>query len=84
MIRLWLVNFEPGTSDDEIQAFLVKYGFPAFDAIEQIPGDGTRPGATITFNTLDEEALRRLLPRVHNIYWKNRKLNAVIFSERFT
>lgn len=29
MVRLMLGNIEPGTSDDEIQESLVKYGFPS-------------------------------------------------------
>ena len=29
MVCLMLGNIEPGTSDDEIQEFLVKYGVPA-------------------------------------------------------
>ena len=36
-------NIDSGTTDDEIKAFLVKYGFPPFDEIEHVSGDGARP-----------------------------------------
>lgn len=38
MTRLLQGNLEPGTTDDEIRDFLVKYGFPPFDEIEHQPG----------------------------------------------
>ena len=43
MTELLLGNVDSGASDDEIKALLVKYGFPEFDAIEHMPGDGSRP-----------------------------------------
>ena len=83
MSRLWLVNIEPGTSDEEIRDFLVKYGFPAFDSIEHEEGDGTRPAAMLTFDGLDPTALGQLQERVHNMYWKKRKLGAQVMRDRF-
>ncbi len=83
MSRLWLVNIEPGTSDEEIRDFLVKYGFPPFDGIEHEEGDGTRPAAMLTFSGLDPTALGELQQRVHNMYWKKRKLGAQVMRDRF-
>ncbi|MGR4869718.1 RNA-binding protein [Variovorax sp. LARHSF232] len=83
MSRLWLVNIEPGTSDEEIRDFLVKYGFPPFDSIEHEEGDGTRPAAMLTFGGLDPTALGQLQERVHNMYWKKRKLGAQVMRDRF-
>ena len=34
MSRLLLSNIDPDTSDEEIQAFLEKYGFPPFDSLD--------------------------------------------------
>ena len=36
MARLWLSNIDSGVSDEEIRAFLQKYGFPSYDAIEHV------------------------------------------------
>jgi hypothetical protein len=83
MGRLLLANLEPGTTDDEIRDFLVKYGFPPFDAIEHEPGDGTRPGALVTFTGIDANSLFTLQQRVHDMFWKKRKLSARILQDRF-
>lgn len=84
MAELLLGNVEGGTSDDEIKAFLVKYGFPAFDAIEHMPGDGSRPAVLLTFKDVAPETLRSLQPRIQNMFWKNRKINAQVMDERYT
>jgi len=83
MPRLLLTNVEPGTSDDEIRDFLVKYGFPPFDAIAHEPGDGSRPSVLVTFADADPTALFKLQQRVHNMFWKKRKLAARILQDRF-
>jgi len=80
MAQLWIGNIAPGTSDDELKALLVKYGFPAFDSIEHVPGDGSRPAVMVSFTRTDPMALQQLQPRVHNLYWKNRRLNVEVMS----
>ena len=84
MAELLLGNVESGTSDDEIKAFLVKYGFPAFDGIEHMPGDGSRPAVLLTFNDVAPETLRSLQPRIQNMFWKNRTISAQVMDERYT
>jgi len=83
MTDVLLANVEDGTSDDEIKAFLVKYGFPPFDDIEHLPGDGSRPSVRITFNDAAPEALRSLQPRIQDMYWKNRRIHVSIMEQRF-
>jgi len=83
MVHMMLGNIEPGTTDDEVREFLVKYGFPPYDEIEHVPGEGTRPAVALTFNALEPEALRMLQPRVHGLFWKNRKVAASVMSERY-
>ena len=83
MSRLWMVNIEPGTSDEEIRDFLVKYGFPPYDHIEHEEGDGTRPAVMLGFNALDPTALTNLQERVNGMYWKKRKLGAQVMRDRF-
>ena len=83
MTRLFLGNIEPGTSDDEIRAFLQRYGFPSFDAIEHEPGDGSRPAVLLTFSGVDSASMFDLQKRVHEMFWKKRKLTARILQDRF-
>jgi hypothetical protein len=83
MGHLMLGNIEPGTTDDEIRDLLVKYGFPPFDEITHEPGDGTNPTVLLTFSTIDATTLFNLQKRVHDLYWKHRKLTARILQDRF-
>jgi hypothetical protein len=83
MARLLLGNLEPGATDAEIRDFLVKYGFPPFDDIEREPGDGSRPGAVVTFSGIDPGRLTTLQDRVHHMFWKKRKLSARVLHDRF-
>jgi hypothetical protein len=84
MAELVMGNVETGTSDDDIKAFLVKYGFPPFDDIEHMPGDGSRPAVLLTFRDAPAEALHNLLPRVQDMFWKNRKIHVHVVTERFS
>jgi hypothetical protein len=83
MSQLMLGNIEPGTSDDEIQEFLKRYGFPPYDEIVHVPGEGSRPAVKLTFNSLDPEALRNLQPRIHDLFWKNRRVTASVLRDHF-
>ncbi|MFL9913790.1 RNA recognition motif domain-containing protein [Paraburkholderia sp. RL17-337-BIB-A] len=82
MADLWIGNIETGTSDQEIKEFLTRYGFPPFDRIKHIPGEGSRPAVVVNFEGLDPEMLRRLQPRVHNMFWKKRKINVQVMKDR--
>jgi hypothetical protein len=84
MADLLLGNVENETSDDEIKDFLVKYGFPAFDGIEHLPGDGSRPSVLLHFNEASPETLRSLQPRIQDMFWKSRKIHVEIMGERFS
>ncbi|HSI54004.1 MAG: RNA recognition motif domain-containing protein [Ramlibacter sp.] len=83
MTRLMLGNLEPGTTDEEIRDFLVKYGFPAFDDIAHEPGDGSNPSAILTFASLPSTEMFNLQQRVHHMFWKHRKITARILQDRF-
>ncbi|WP_213959290.1 MULTISPECIES: RNA-binding protein [unclassified Variovorax] len=83
MARLWLGNIEAGTTDDEIKAFLVKYGFPEFDRIEHVAADGPRPAAIVIFEGVPAEGLRLLQARIHDMYWKKGRLTAQVVHDDF-
>jgi hypothetical protein len=82
MALLLLGNVEPGTTDTEIREFLIKYGFPPFDAIQHQPGDGSQPSVLVTFTGIDALALAKLRQRIHELYWNNRTLAAQVLPDR--
>jgi len=84
MADLLLGNVEASVSDTEIRDFLIKYGFPAFDSIEHLPGDGSRPAVLLTFKGTAPETLLSLQQRIQNIFWMNRKIQVQVMMERFT
>ncbi len=78
MAKLMVGNLPPGTTEDSLRAFLVKYGFPEFTSMQALAGDGSRPGAVLTFEGVDAETLRRLAPRVHDLFWVDRRINVMV------
>lgn len=83
MALLMLSNLHPDTTEEQVQEFLSRYGFPACDEIARQEGDGTRPSMTLTFHSLDLAALCMLQPRVHGVFWNGHKINALILRERY-
>lgn len=81
MARLLIGNIEPDTSDEEIAEFLARYGFPAYDKIEHLPGDGSRPAVMLTFDGTAGSALEKLRHRIHHMFWKGRELNVMVIGE---
>ena len=75
-MRLWIGNMAPGTSDDEIRAFVVKYA-PDLECtdIERVEGAGTHPAAMVRFAGGTTTALNNLALRLNGMYWKGRALN---------
>ena len=84
MSRLLLANIDSETTDEEIEKFLEKYGFPPYSDIERMEGDGSRPSALISFDDCTQEVLEELKPRIHEIQWKGRQLSVQVLSDRFS
>jgi len=61
MAQLMLGNIDEGATDEEIRAFLEKYGFPACQKIERVLGDGSRPAALVTFEGVDAAVLAQAI-----------------------
>jgi hypothetical protein len=77
-----LINpVEESTSDEEIRNFLIKYGFPSFDRIERVPGAGERPAVLVAFDDCSAAALRTLLPRFHQVFWKNHTISVLVMRD---
>lgn len=81
MAELLINHVADSTSDEDVRAFLVKYGFPAFDQIERIAGDQSRPAVLLTFNGTGPAELRALLPRIHRVFWQGQTITALVMRE---
>ncbi|MBB5462444.1 RNA-binding protein [Paraburkholderia sp. Cpub6] len=82
MAELLLGNVEETVSDEELDEFLQRYGFPPFDSIERVPAGSGQPIALLRFSDLSSEALNLLRSRIHNMFWKDRTISAQILPER--
>lgn len=78
MAALLINNVEDSTSDDDIRTFLLKYGFPSLDRIRRVPSEGKRPAVLVTFNATTEMELNTLLPRIHQVFWKDHTITALV------
>ena len=78
MAKLFVGNLPPDTKEEDLKALLVRYGFPPFTSMASISGDGSRPAATLTFEGTDAETLRKLAPRVHDLFWVDRHINVIV------
>jgi hypothetical protein len=76
MALLWLDNVSSETSDDELKAFLGRYGFPAADSVARIAGDGTHPMVLITYEQLSDASLREFALRINGVFWNDARLHA--------
>ena len=76
MERLWIVNIAPGTTDDELKAFVTKYTSDPIECteIERVDGDGSRPAALVTITGKKLDTLGKLALRLNGMYWKGRPL----------
>ncbi|ANN69011.1 RNA-binding protein [Bordetella bronchialis] len=81
MAALLINHVQDTTSDEDVRKFLMKYGFPSYDRIQRVAGDGSRPAVLLTFDDCSAAALRTLLPRIHQIFWNNHTITALVLSE---
>ena len=74
-MKLWIGNIAPGTSDDEIRAFVKKYA-PDLEcgSIQRVDGDGSRPAAALDFADAPHGAVEKISLRLNRMYWKGREL----------
>ncbi|ACC72645.1 RNA-binding protein [Paraburkholderia phymatum] len=82
MNELLLQPVEETVSDEAIQDFLSRYGFPPVVTIERIPATGSRPAVLIVFRDLSPEALKTLQSRIHQVHWNGRKIEAIVLRQR--
>jgi hypothetical protein len=80
-MKLWIANIAPGTTDDEIRAFVKKYA-PDLECgtIQRIDGDGSRPGAMLDFGDAPLGAVEKISTRLNAMVWKGRAL--LVYAQR--
>ena len=76
MERLWIANIAPGTTDEELKAFVAKYTADHIECteIQRTEGDGSRPAALMTIAGKKLDTLGKLPLRLNGMYWKGRPL----------
>jgi hypothetical protein len=76
MQRLWIANVAPGTSDEELKDLVRKYTHDPIECteIQRVEGDGSRPGALMSFTGKKFDTLGNLSLRLNGLYWKGRRL----------
>ncbi|HJY77667.1 MAG TPA: RNA-binding protein [Burkholderiales bacterium] len=79
-MKLWIGNLAPETSDADLNAFLQRYGLPPCTAIQRVAGDGSRPGALVSFVAIDDAALYHAALRLDGVYWNRHSLNVLVLQ----
>jgi hypothetical protein len=73
-MNLWIGNIAPEVTDDDLKAFVAKYGCPATARIERVAGDGSRPAAVLVFDGTGDKAIYEAQMRLHDMFWRGRRL----------
>ena len=74
-MKLWIVNIAPGTTDDEIRAFVKKYAADLeCGDIQRVDGDGSRPAALIDCAGAPYGLVEKISIRLNGMSWKGRAL----------
>jgi RNA recognition motif-containing protein len=73
-MKLWIGNLDPAVTDEELKAFVGKYA-PQLEIgeIARVPGDGSRPAATLTSKG-SLVALYEAQQRLDGMIWNKRTL----------
>lgn len=74
-MKLWIGNIAPGTTDEELRAFVAKYA-PDLECIDiqRVEGDGSRPAAKLEFSQAPLGVLEAVSMRLNGMFWKEREL----------
>lgn len=80
MTKLLIDNVATTASDEDVRQLLLRYGFPSYDTVEHLPGDGSRTSLLLTFADTSSAALHSLLPRIQHLFWNDRKLEVEVMD----
>jgi hypothetical protein len=74
-MKLWIANIAPGTTDDEIRAFVKKYAADLeCGEIQRVDGDGSRPAALVDCSGAAFGLVEKTSIRLNGMSWKGRAL----------
>jgi hypothetical protein len=74
MMKWWIGNLDPKTTDDEIRKFVTKYTKLECATLTRVPGDGSRPGVMLEIPSATIEKIYAAQLRLDGMHWKSRKL----------
>jgi hypothetical protein len=77
-MHLWIANFAPGTTDDELRELVGKYTKLAVSRVRREEGDGSRPGAVLEFDEASRADLYEAQRRLNGMFWKDHTLRVYL------
>jgi RNA recognition motif. (a.k.a. RRM, RBD, or RNP domain) len=78
MNKLWMANLAPEVTDEDLKQFIGKYA-PGIECTEivRVDGDGSRPGAILSFAINDMSDMSQISSRLNGMFWHGRALACV-------
>ena len=74
-MKLWIGNVAPGTTDEEVIAFVKKYATSVeCTGVQRVEGDGSRPAVILEIPDALSAAVNAAAMRLNGMYWKDRQL----------
>lgn len=77
-MQLWIGNFAPETTEDELRELVSKYTKLEISRVTRQDGDGSHPGAVLEFEGADRAALYEAQRRLNGMFWKNSTLRVYL------
>ncbi len=77
-MHLWIGNFAPETTDDELRELVGKYTKLEISRVTREDGDGAHPGAILEFAEADRAALYEAQRRLNGMFWKDHTLRVYL------
>lgn len=77
-MRLWLVNLDPETTDDEVRDLIRKIARLEVASLTRVPGDGVRAAVLLEFESASRVSVEYAQERLNGLRWKDRSLTAYV------
>ena len=77
-MRLWLVNLDPETTDDELRDLVRRMARLEVASLTRVPGDGVRAAVLLEFKSASRVALDYAQQQLNGLHWKDRSLTAYV------
>lgn len=77
-MRLWLVNVDPETSDDELRDLVRRIARLEVASLTRVPGDGVRTAALLELEPASRASVEYAQQQLNGLRWKDRSLTAYV------